>query len=108
MHVEAESLHCLWNSVKLAAKRSGLQGALLLGTLMSNVSHGPFTSGAAQMSKERAAERLSEEMSQGDFEVLQEAMQADFIGEDDSQIPESREDIPNLRSVRSLGQFVWD
>ena len=107
MHCEPEALHGLWNTVKNGAKRAGLQGALLLGTLMANCSQGPFTSGGNLLSKQRAAEHLAETMSSQDFAQLQAAMQADREGEGpDCEIPQSPEDLPQLRDVRTLGRFV--
>ena len=106
LHAEPEALHNLWNSVKNAAKRSGLQGSVLLGTLMSNVSHGPFGSGACALNKQRAAEVLAERMTPDEFASLQESMRADRDCEEDAEIPHAPEDLPRLRAVTSLGQFA--
>ena len=107
LHIEAEPLHGHWNAVKLAAKRSGLQGSMLLGIVMANVMHGPFASGRSQLSKERAAQRLAEEMSQDEFLELQEAMMADTTGVNSVEIPHSPEDIPGLQNVKALGPYAW-
>ena len=107
IHVEPEALHGMWNAVKNAAKRSGLQGALLLGTLMANISHGPFTSGGNLLSKQRAAEHMATSMPDEEFAQLRADMEADRLGEaEETELPQSAEDIPHLRDVRTLGRYA--
>ena len=107
LHVEAEALHCLWNSVKNSSKKSMLQGAMLLGTTLANVAHGPFNSGTNALSKQRAAELFSKELSDAEFRSLREEMLSDRAGEDDDAgIPECPSDIPHLRTVATLGAFA--
>ena len=106
LHVEAESLHNLWNTVKLGAKRAGLQGALLLGTLMANVNHGPYNSGQNLLSRQRAAASLSETIPLAEFQELQSAMRADMTGVEGIEVPHSADDMPNLQNVNVLGPYV--
>ena len=84
-----------------------LQGAMLLGTTLANVSHGPFNSGANALSKQRAAELFAKEMTDAEFFSLREEMLSDRAGEkDDRGIPECAEDIPHLQTVATLGAFA--
>ena len=107
LHVEAEALHNLWNTVKNSAKRANLQSSMLLGTLLANCSHGPFTSGSNALSKQRAAENFANELTASEFTSLREEMLSDRAGEDDETgIPESADDIPFLKTIANLGAFV--
>ena len=106
LHVEAESLHCMWNCVKLSAKRAGLQGSLLLGTIMANCAHGPCNSGSNQLSRERAAHYLAEHMTIQEFQELQESMRADTAGVRGIEIPRSAADLPGLQVVNALGPYA--
>ena len=105
-HVEPECLHSTWNDCRNALRRSDLQPALLLGTVLSNVAHGPFGSAAVQWSRGEAAEALAQDLTASEFQALKEAMAQDRYGEDTCDLPTDATDIPNLRSVTRLSMFV--
>ena len=107
LHVEPESLHAYWNDVRNAYKRSDCQPALLLGIVISNMAHGPYMGGGNQYTREEVAELLSQKMSRDQFEELTESMLRDNYG-DNTAIPDSPGDIPDLPAVRNLCIFaVW-
>ena len=102
---EPEELHGSWNAVRNAVKRADLQPALLIGSVMSQVSHGPFTSGQNQFNREQVVDILADSMPSADFQALRESMCMDRRGEG-PEIPEDAGDLPNLEAVKSLSIFV--
>ena len=105
LYVEPESLHCIWNDLKNSYKRADFQPALLLGILITQMAHGPFLSGGHQWTKERTAEIISQTITESEFQALRENMLNDRYGEI-TEIPQTRADIPHLRSVENLTIFV--
>jgi hypothetical protein len=69
------------------------------------MAHGPFGGGGHQWTRQQTAEIMSETMSDGDFQALKEAMLNDRYG-DSGEIPETPQDIPELKSGASLPIFV--
>ena len=99
----------LWNSVRNGVRRAGLQHTTLLSLTMSNCAHGPYASGKNRQSFEEAAEDLSNNISQEDFESLQEAICRDrrIDAEQDpdtlpDDFPECPADLPGLPVIRNL------
>ena len=117
--VEPEALHCLWNSAKAAFKRSGLQPAVLLGSLMTQVNHGPYSSGANLLTKQEAMEHRVAHMTEEEWEVLQEEIfsdrldhldevagldaDEDFFGQD---TPMAKEELLDAPSINTRGIFA--
>ncbi|CAK8995796.1 unnamed protein product [Durusdinium trenchii] len=98
LYTEPDSLHSFWNDLKNSYKRADLQPALLLGITLSQMSHGPFTSGSNQYTRVQTAELLSEILTEDEFQALREAMLRDRGGREDyvNHIPEQKEDLPSL------------
>ena len=65
--IEPESLHSKWNDARRALRSAGLSGAVLKGTLMSNLSHGFFLGGRNQQQKEEVLEHLSAHIDIGEY-----------------------------------------
>ena len=105
LYVEPESLHCVWNDLKNSFKRADFQPALLLGTVISQMAHGPFLSGGHQWTKQRTAEIISETIDDSEFQALRENMLKDRYGSL-NEIPQKPQDIPELSSVENLPIFV--
>jgi hypothetical protein len=105
IYIEPECLHCQWNDLRNSFKRADFQPALLLGIVLTQMAHGPFGGGGHQWTRQQTAEIMSETMSDGDFQALKEAMLNDRYG-DSGEIPETPQDIPELKSVASLPIFV--
>ena len=115
--VEPESLHCLWNTAKAAFKRSGLQGAVLLGSLMTQVNHGPYASGANMLTKQEAMEHRIGHLTDDEWEILREDIamdRLDFVDDlpgvdaDEelaSDVPMSKEELLEAPSVSTRGLF---
>ena len=107
IYIEPDSLHCLWNDVKNAYKRSECQPALLLGILLCQTGHGPFLSAGNQWTKQEVAELLGETMTESDFQDLREAMLQDRYN-DPRGLPDSPSDIAQLPAVQNLPIYdIW-
>lgn len=108
LYTEPDSLHSFWNDLKNSYKRADLQPALLLGITLSQMSHGPFTSGPNQYTRVQTAELLSEILTEDEFQALREAMLRDRGGREDyvNHIPEQKEDLPSLAAVQNLSIYV--
>ena len=66
-HVDPEVLHSKWNDAKRAIAESGLTGASLKGTLMSNLNHGYFLGGKNHQQKQEVLETLARKLDIGDY-----------------------------------------
>ena len=118
--VEPEAIHCLWNSAKAAFKRSGLQSAVLLGSLMTQVSHGPYASGANLLTKQEAMEHRLHHMSEDEWQALREEISMDRedcvsdhkgmdVDEDVAchlDVPMAKEELLEAPSINTRGIFV--
>ena len=67
--IEPEVLHSKWNDAKRALKACGLMGAVLKGTVMSNLSHGFFLGGKNHQQKEEVLEHLARDLNIEDYMV---------------------------------------
>ncbi len=98
VHIEPETLHPLWNSCKGALNASGLMIPLLIGMLMSQVDHGPFTAGTNFLHKKECMEFLVRNISYDHFITLLEGIRFDrcvSVHDDPAPgiIPECKEDL---------------
>ena len=107
MMIGADACHSHWNDVKNGLRRSNMQHVLLLGTVLSNVAHGPYKSGRNAQTLQEAVSHYAETISFDDFNDLVDMMAMDKgIDGDHESLPDSPDDLPNLECFTRLPIFV--
>lgn len=113
LHITPEAGHTAWNNVKNAIRRSSLQHTMLLASVLSNCSHGPFRSGRNLQTLQEASHSFAAKLRSSDelFDGLVELMlsdrrlfDTDFVQPD--EIPESADDIPGLHCINHFPVFA--
>jgi hypothetical protein len=108
IHIEPEAAHGLWNATKSALLSSGLNSANLIGMLLSQVDHGPFSSGSNFVRKKEVLDYLIQNISHAEFCEMVQSIASDRdvkVSEDtlsSLKIPDTKEDLLNENAVAKL------